>query len=128
MCSRAQKNGCFFVRRCTQITEQKEKQKNYSFSCAIRIEKNGLHTNFSIFRRFGFFFVYDKEWPKDASYGEGTRMSAYEDFDSSFSFSVCYKKWPYRRRKKNQNDKESKSSSQLSIFSVPVVGANAAWV
>ena len=23
-----------------------------------------LHTNFSIFRRFGFFFVYDKEWPK----------------------------------------------------------------
>ena len=23
-----------------------------------------LHTNFSISRRFGFFSVYDKEWPK----------------------------------------------------------------
>ena len=51
----------------------------------------GPHTNFSIFCRFGFFFVYDKEWPKDAFCGERIRMSAHEDFDSSFSF---YKEWP----------------------------------
>ena len=34
MCSRAQKNGCFFVRGCTQITKQKEKQKKlFVFVC-----------------------------------------------------------------------------------------------
>ena len=36
------------------------------------------------------FFVCYKEWPKDAFYGEGTRMSAHEDFDSSFSFFVWF--------------------------------------
>ena len=62
-CADAHKYDCFFVRRRAQTTKQKKKQKNYSFLCAIWIEKVGLHTNFLIFRRFGFFFVYDKAKP-----------------------------------------------------------------
>ena len=65
VCSCAQKNSCLFVRRRAQITKQKKKQKNYSFSCAIRIEKNGAAHEFFDFPSFWLLFVYDKEWPKD---------------------------------------------------------------
>ena len=78
------------------------------------------HQKPEVFQRFlvlGFwstFFVYFrcKEWPyKDVFYGEGTRISAHEDFDSSFSFFVCHnieniRKMSTKNIRKTSGDRE----------------------
>ena len=73
---------------CRDEEKKDQIRRIFSFSCAIRIENiENCDEDFG----FWFFFVAYKEWPKDAFYGGRTRMSAHEDFDSSFSFFVCYR-------------------------------------